>query len=317
MASFWTLFKQFFPPTSKWSLDEIPDLTGKVALVTGGNVGLGKETCKHLLIKGCTVWLAARSKSKAEQAIADLKKETGKEALFLELNLSDLKAVKESAEKFKSQNSALHILICNAGVMTPPIEQITAQGYDLQFGVNALSHFFFIQKLLPLLKATSNSLAETRIVWVASSAQFYFKNPPVNYENLTDTPSRKKLGRQGLYTQSKFITVMLGIYLAKLLAEDQNSNVICICLDPGNIQTELGRNFPPFVATLLTWTILYPVSKGVLTQLYAATTPEAAQYNGKYLRPWARLGEPHPQTKDEVEQKKMWDYCMAAIKDYE
>lgn len=69
--------------------------------MTGGNVGIGKETCKQLLLKGCTVWLSARSRSKAEAAINELKEETGKEALFLELELSDLKAVKESAEKFK------------------------------------------------------------------------------------------------------------------------------------------------------------------------------------------------------------------------
>ncbi|KAJ3730641.1 NAD(P)-binding protein [Lentinula raphanica] len=303
MASFWTLLTQFFPPASKWSLDEIPDLTGKVALVTGGNVGLGKETCKQLLIKGCDVWLAARSKAKAEPVIAELKEATGKEAYFLELDLSDLDAIKEAAEKFLRSDGS-------------PIDQLTAQGYDLQFGVNALGHFLLIQKLLPMLKTTSNSLSETRIVWVASSAQFYFKSPPINYENLTDTPSRKKLGAQGLYCQSKFITVMLGIYLGKVLAEDQSSNVICIYLDPGNIQTDLGRNLPSLLVTLMNWTVLKPISKGVLTQLYAATAPQAAEYNGKYLRPWARLGEPHPQTKDEVEQKKMWDYCIAAIKDH-
>ncbi|KAJ3773147.1 NAD(P)-binding protein [Lentinula raphanica] len=316
MASFWTLLTQFFPPASKWSLDEIPDLTGKVALVTGGNVGLGKETCKQLLIKGCDVWLAARSKAKAEPVIAELKEVTGKEAYFLELDLSDLDAIKEAAEKFLRQSSAHHMLICNAGVMAPPIDELTAQGYDLHFGVNALGHFLLIQNLLPMLKTTSNSLSETRIIWVASSAQFYFKSPPINYENLTDMPSRKKLGAQGLYCQSKFITVTLGIYLGKALAEDQSSNVICIHLDPGNIQTDLGRNLPSLLVTLMNWTVLKPISKGVLTQLYAATAPQAAEYNGKYLRPWARLGEPHPQTKDEVEQKKMWDYCMAAIKDH-
>ncbi|KAH7879400.1 NAD(P)-binding protein [Lentinula edodes] len=316
-ASFWTLFRQFFPPASKWSFNDMPDLTGKVAIVTGGNVGIGKETCKQLLIKGCTVWLAARSQSKAEQAIAELKEETGKEALFLELDLSDLKAVKESAEKFKRLSPTLHMLICNAGVMAPPIEQLTAQGHDLTFGVNVLGHFLFIQKLLPLLKTTSNSLTDTRIVWVASSGQYYFNDLPVNYDNLKDTPSRTKLGVQKSYTQSKFITVMLGIYMGKILAEDQDSNVICIHLDPGNIQSDLYRRLPSLLVTIMEWLVLKPTSMGAVTQLFAATAPEASQYNGKYLRPWARLGEPHPLTKDETEQKKMWDYCMAVVKEYE
>ncbi|KIK64355.1 hypothetical protein GYMLUDRAFT_412357 [Collybiopsis luxurians FD-317 M1] len=114
MASVWTLLAQIFPPSPKWSVDKIPDLTGEVAIVTSGNIGLGKETCKQLLIKGCTVWLAARSQSKANEAITELKQETGEEAHFLSLDLSNLKAVKEAAEAFKRQSTALDTLICNA-----------------------------------------------------------------------------------------------------------------------------------------------------------------------------------------------------------
>jgi len=317
MVSLGVAFAQAFPPSPEWSVEQIPDLTGKVAIVTGGNVGLGKDTCRHLLTKGCTVWLAARSQSKAQDAIAELKKETGKEALFLALDLNDLKAVQASADKFKSQSTALHILVCNAGVMVPPVEDLTAQGYDLQFGVNVLGHFLFIQKLLPLLKSTSNSVVETRVVWVASSVQYLFRNPPVKFENLTDTPSRTKLGKRQLYCQSKFITVMLNYHLAKLLAEDSTSNVISITLDPGNIVTDLQRHVPPLVRMIMNWLILHPISKGVLSQVFAATDPEAAQYNGKYLRPWARLGEPHPETKNTAEQRRLWDYCMTAIQDYD
>lgn len=145
--------------------------------------------------------------------------------------------------------------------MAPPIEQLTAQGHDLTFGVNVLGHFLFIQKLLPLLKTTSNSLTDTRIVWVASSGQYYFHNLPINYDNLKDTPSRTKLGVQNLYTQSKFITVMLGIYMGKVLAEDQDSNVICIHLDPGNIQSDLYRRLPSLLVTIMVraadWCPLY------------------------------------------------------------
>ncbi|KAJ3879747.1 NAD(P)-binding protein [Lentinula edodes] len=285
MASVGTILSQLFPPKPRWSVDNIPDLTGKVAIVTGGNVGIGKATCKHLLLKGCTVWLAARSKAKAEEAIAELKEETGQEALFLALDLNDLRAIKESAENFKSQSTALHILICNAG-----------------FGVNALGHFLLIQHLLPSLKTTPSSVSETRIVWVSSSVQYYFRGPPVNYDILTDTPSRKRLG----------------YHLAEVLAEDRGSNVICIVLDPGNIKTDLQRyHSPSLLRSIMNSVILYPVSKGVLSQLYAATDPAAAQYNGKYLRPWARLGEPHSMTKDEAEQQKMWDYCMGSIQEYE
>ena len=140
-----------------------------------------------------------------------------------------------------SQSSQLDILICNAGVWGAPLDQFTAQGFDLQIGVNYLGHLLFIDQLLPLLKSTSNSVKETRIVWVASSGNLFFP-PPVNYDHFTDTPARKKTKTLDLYAESKFITVMIGNKLAKILEEDDSSNVICMTLDPGNISTELYRS---------------------------------------------------------------------------
>jgi retinol dehydrogenase 12 len=149
-----------------------------------------------------------------------------------------------------SQSSRLDILICNAGVWGAPIEQLTAQGYDLQFGVNFLGHLFLVDQLLPLLKATSNSLKETRIVWVASSGNYYF-HPPINYDNLIDTSSRKKKQTLDLYAQSKFIMVMIGNKLANILDDDSSSNVISITLDPGNIVTELYRDVSSTVQRIM------------------------------------------------------------------
>ncbi|KAE9383104.1 NAD(P)-binding protein, partial [Gymnopus androsaceus JB14] len=245
------------------------------------------------------------------------------------LDLSDLNKVKEAAETFISRSSNLNMLICNAGAMLAPIEELSVQGYDLHFGVNALGHFLFIQKLLPLLKSLSSPTTQSRIVWVSSSAHYYFIHHPINSENLRDTPSRKKLDSFQLYCQSKFVTTMLAYRLAeeldKQLEEGEGStgnsnkspNVICIHLDPGNIDTDVWRNMD------LSWLTrkfldltLYPVSFGVLSQLFAATALEATGYNGKYLQPWARLGEPNPATKDNAEQEKLWTFCMDAIKDY-
>lgn len=105
MGQAWThlsmLFDQSRPPKPTFSIDDIPDLTGKVIIVTGGNTGVGKETIKALLRKNAKVYMAARSKGKAEQAIAELKGETGKEAIFLELDLANLKSIKKSAEEFQ------------------------------------------------------------------------------------------------------------------------------------------------------------------------------------------------------------------------
>ena len=88
---------QMFPPKPTWTVEQIPDLSGKVCLVTGGNTGIGKETCKQLLRKNATVVLAARSRTKAEAAIKELEDETGQAAHFLLLDLADLSSVKTAA----------------------------------------------------------------------------------------------------------------------------------------------------------------------------------------------------------------------------
>jgi NAD(P)-dependent dehydrogenase (short-subunit alcohol dehydrogenase family) len=115
-----SIISQFFPPKATWSVDQIPDLTGKVAIVTGacrpsssyrckltnawtgGNTGIGKETCKQLLIKNAKLYLFARSPDKAKQAIEELRQETGKEAIFIQMDLSDLMSVRNAAEQFLS-----------------------------------------------------------------------------------------------------------------------------------------------------------------------------------------------------------------------
>ena len=107
MASLSTYFRQVFPPTPQWSMDKISDLSGKVFIVTGGNSGVGKETCKQLLLKNAIVYLAARSESKAQAALEELEKETGKTAIFHKLDLGDLDATKQSAEEFLQYVSRL------------------------------------------------------------------------------------------------------------------------------------------------------------------------------------------------------------------
>lgn len=100
MASLGAYYRQLYPPSPEWTVDKIPDLSGKVFIVTGGSSGIGKETCKQLLLKNAKVYLAARSESKAQAALEELEKETGKKAIFQELDLGDLDATKKSAQEF-------------------------------------------------------------------------------------------------------------------------------------------------------------------------------------------------------------------------
>ncbi|KAE9404178.1 NAD(P)-binding protein [Gymnopus androsaceus JB14] len=284
---------QSWPPKPSYSVEDIPDLTGRVVIVTGGNSGIGKETVKALLTHNARVYIAARSKEKAEQAIQELSASTGKEALFLKLDLADLTSVKAAAEEFTSLESELHILFNNAGVMVPPIGELTLQGYDLQFGTHVLGHFYFTQLLLPLLLSTArSSLAAglpkgtVRIVNTSSDAHLSAKG--VDYKSLREGKERKSMGSLALYEQSKLGNVLLAIELASRYGEE---GIITTSLNPGHLKSDLQRHMPKVAMAIVGPLILHPTPLGALTQLWAGTSPEGAEFNGKYLIPWARMGK--------------------------
>ena len=133
----------------------------------------------------------------------------------------------------------MNVLIANAGVMIPPIDQLTAQKFDLQFGTNVLGHLLFIQLLYPLLVSSTTPSDPSRVVWVASSAQYYF-SAPLKYDWIADTEVRRKQSPSVLYGQSKFATVQLMYALQRELGD--KDGVVMFSVDPGNIKSDLQRN---------------------------------------------------------------------------
>ncbi|KAJ1309473.1 hypothetical protein OPQ81_006249 [Rhizoctonia solani] len=310
---------QVFPPKSLFTVEQIPDLTGHIVIVTGGNAGVGKETCKALLNKNAKVYLAARSKSKAEAAIEWLKAETnGKEAIFLELDLGSLASIRKAADEFRSKEQELHVLFNNAGVMAPPVDQRTTDGYDLQFGTNVLGHYYFTTLLLPTLihTAKNSPLARghTRVINTSSSAVYLVPKGGIVWETLgTDASSMqaaKKLGTNSLYAQSKLGNVLFSNELAKRYADQ---GIISVSLNPGNLQTELQRHLPWLVDRTLAL-LLYPASYGALTQLWSGTTPDGLNHNGKFLIPWARVGDAGPYSHDEKLAERLWIWFEEQVK---
>ncbi|KIJ60476.1 hypothetical protein HYDPIDRAFT_170237 [Hydnomerulius pinastri MD-312] len=176
MGLTYSLLREVYPPTPSFTEASVPDLSGKVVIVTGANAGIGKETARVLLAKNAKVYIACRDASKGEAALKGLKDRTGRDAYLLQLNLSNLKAVKAAAEEFTSKEKQLHILFNNA------------------------------------------------------------------------------------------------------------------------------YNF-----------ILWDVTLGALTQLYAGTSPEAATLGGQYLVPWARLGTPRADTGDEQLGKELWTWLEEQV----
>ncbi|KAI0630118.1 NAD-P-binding protein [Trametes polyzona] len=305
-----TYISQLFPAKPTWSADHLPDLSGKVYIVTGANTGIGRETVKRLLLKNARVYLAARSKSKAERAIEEIREETGKEALLLLLDLGDLNSVKAAAEEYKRRESQLDGLILNAGVLYPGAGQLTAQGYDATMGTNVVGHFLFFQLLYPLLVASGRESDPARVVWLSSVA--HYKSLALRFEAYKDGPALKAADPLDQYSDSKVAAILLSKRLARTCTKD---NVVSVAVDPGNIKSQIYRSSPWYLQ-LFDRYYYYPVEYGALGSLYAGAAPEGASLNGKYLLPWARVGEPNRLAYNEQVQDELWAWLEEQVRPF-
>ncbi|KAJ7154763.1 NAD(P)-binding protein [Mycena filopes] len=296
MGTLLSIYDACWPPKAKWSVDNIPDLSGKTIIVTGVNSGIGKETVKALLAKNAKVYIASHDQARVEAAIEELEKATAKKAFFLELNLDSLSSVKAAAEAFQRVESKLDVLINNAAVMNPDPALLTTEGYDFQFGVNVIGHYYLTRLLIPQLMAAGSS----RIVNLSSHGNLLVNG--INWETLKDSPARQKTPLLDLYNQSKFANVVVTCELARRYGD---KGIVSTSLHPGLIVTNLGRTTSRLVVKISD-SLAYSPTLGALTTLYAATAPETLNANGKYFIPWARIGKPHPGTSDVQVGAKLW-----------
>ncbi|KAF7350730.1 Short-chain dehydrogenase/reductase family protein [Mycena sanguinolenta] len=271
---------------------DISDFSGKTVLITGGNTGIGYQTAKELLLKGASVYLAARTPSKGIQAIDQLEAETTRRAKFLELDLADLQSVRRAATKFLHQESTLDILFNNGqvrGVMEPPTHMLTAQGLDLQFGTNVVGHFFLTELLIPALNVSRS--APARIINLSSSGH---RNAPpgtgIEFDSLNGGEQRDSwIAKWGnvaptlLYGQSKLGNILISNHFAA-----KYDTLVSTALHPGGIRTEL-RRYGSGLMHIVKDKLLYPPSMGAITPLWAATTASPSEINGLYLVPWAQV----------------------------
>ncbi|OBZ78995.1 hypothetical protein A0H81_00306 [Grifola frondosa] len=310
MGNIWSELKyiyyaveQSFPPEPQFSIEQIPDLTGRVVIVTGGSTSVGRETVKVLLKHNAKVYLAARDREKTCAAIKELQDETGKEAIFLELDLSRFHSIQTAAKQFLSKEPELHILFNNAGVMACPIDLVTIEGYDMQFGINVVGPFLFTELLLPALKAGAEASPDhhSRIITTSSSAAYCHT---INWDALRDGPARTNMSPSTLYCQSKFANVVVAHEAAKRYAD---MGIISISCHPGNIETDLQRCFGSRFRQLLNH-VLYPAPMGALTLLWAGTMPETLNYNGQFLIPFARVGRCREEAYDPALGERLWNW---------
>ncbi|KAM5536596.1 hypothetical protein V8D89_009691 [Ganoderma adspersum] len=304
------LQQSLLPPKPTFGPTQIPDLSGKVMLVTGGNTGVGYEIIKELLKHDAKVYMAARSEDKARSAIEKLKEETGKEAHYVQLDLSSTASVRTAAEGLLAKEDALHTLFNNAGVMWCPVKDVTADGYDMQFGTNVVGHFLLTQLLLPaLLKGKESSGDGHARVITTSSPYAYIGH--LDFDTFKDGPARQQMSTEALYQQSKLADIIVSFELARRYGPQ---GIVSVTLHPGILKTDLLRH-TNFVKRAALESVYYPPAMGALTPLYAGTMPEGLKLNGKYLIPWAREAEVfNKEAYDEGLGTRLWEWLSEQVR---
>lgn len=281
---------------------DVPDQQGRTALITGANTGIGFEAARVLAQRGARVLLACRSADRANDAIdAITRVAPSAELKWIALDLASLESVAAAAEEV-NEEPHLDLLINNAGVMMPP-KSATADGFELQFGVNHLGHFALTGRLLAALKYRPGA----RIVNVSSTAH---RGGRIDYDDLG---AERGYSRMGRYQMSKFANILFTYELQRRLAAD-GCPAIAVACHPGATDTELGRHIPLPIAIALLPIRLFmnATAEGALPTLMAATA-DGVQ-GGDYFGPtrWGELShsarkvDTTPASKDADDAGRLW-----------
>lgn len=275
-----------------------PDISGRVALVTGANTGIGLVTARELARRGAHVFLACRSASHAQAALDAIRAASGNQKVeALALDLGDFASVRQCANAFLARGLPLHLLVNNAGLAGS--RGFTASGFELAFGVNHMGHFLLTQLLLERLKAS----APARIVTVASRA--HTRTDGIDWNALRQ-PTRTRTAIHE-YAVSKLANVWFSAELGRRLA---GSGVTTYALHPGVVASDVWRSVPWPFRSLIKLRMI-STEEGAKTSLYCATAPQCAGESGLYydkcrVRPASSLGQDTTLARELWQRSEAW-----------
>lgn len=269
-------------------------LDGKVALITGANTGIGKETAVDLASRGARVILACRDVQKGEEAAIEIRTRVGGAQVEVrELDLADTCSIRAFAQRFLREVDHLHILINNAGVMMCPYMK-TADGFEMHIGVNHLGHFLLTYLLIGLLKRS----APARIVVVSSFGHNF------GWIRFHDLHSQGSYNSGLAYCQSKLANVLFVRELARRL---HGSNVTVNSVHPGTVRSELVRHSTMMSLLFALFSMFLKTPKeGAQTSIYCSVAEELQSISGKHFSDCAPAFVA-PQGRSEETARKLWD----------
>ena len=289
--------------SARWTETDVPDQAGRTAVITGANTGIGFEVARVLAVRGARVILACRDLGKARDAAAGISAPPGAGVGAVRLDLASLASVREAAEELRSRCGQIDLVVNNAGVMMPPYG-MTADGFELQIGINHLGHFALTGLLLDRLAGVPGA----RVVTVSSNAH---KSGRIAFDDLQ---SRRGYTRTAGYCQSKLANLMFTYELQRRLAA-AGAQAVALAAHPGMTKTHLGRYLS---AVMRAYYVVaerplgHSAARGALPVLRAAT--DASARGGEYYGPdgwheergFPRLVEPSALARDEGAQLRLW-----------
>jgi NAD(P)-dependent dehydrogenase (short-subunit alcohol dehydrogenase family) len=294
--------------SAKWSTEQIPDQTGRTAIVTGANSGIGLVAARDLARAGASVVLACRNIQKGEAALEEIASAApGAGVELSQLDLGSLSSVQSFAERFRSSHQGLDLLINNGGVMAPPRRE-TSDGFELQLGTNVLGHFALTARLIGVMQGRRDA----RVVTLSSTAHKFGR---IHFDDLQ---SERRYSRWRAYGQSKLGDLMFALELDRRLRAAA-STIKSLAAHPGYAATNLQTAAPPALDRLLmrvtNLLVAQSAEMGALPTVYAATYPDLP--SGTYVGPdgigeqrgYPHVVSPSRSAQDPDVAARLWTVC--------
>jgi NAD(P)-dependent dehydrogenase (short-subunit alcohol dehydrogenase family) len=308
----------------------IQDLSGRVAIVTGGALGIGFEISRAFAHEHARVIMINRKKEQGDKAIKQIKDEVGPDAKieWQGCDLGNLKEVGEVFSGIRDREERLDLLICSAGINANEYAE-DADGIDRHFGVNWLGHFYAVNLLYPLLRKTSKmpDTPAPRIVFESSELHRATTNA-VKFESpdeINNPELNKGIGPAVLYARTKLAMILGTKYgLVDRVIKPNNDNIYALTVHPGAVNTAMQQQwkdaYPGVLGNMLVSTMLAfgrDAEQGSYSALYAATSPEIEEkgWNGYYFTDPGQPGKESAQASDPELGAKLWDLSHRMVKE--
>lgn len=292
-----------------YGLDDVPDQSGKLYVITGANSGLGLVTARELAKKGARVVLACRSVDKAESAASSIREAGGKDVEVEKLDLASLASVRAFAERFRASKRALDGLVNNAGLMALP-RTLTEDGFEMQLGTNHLGHFALTALLFP-------AIVEAKTARIVNVSSLVHKRGKMAFDDLM---GERRYDKWAAYAQSKLANLLFTRELAKRLAT-KHPSILATAAHPGYSATDLQRKGPEAEGSAIAGAIMkfgnalfaQSAERGALATLRALGDPTAK--SGEYFGPggpFEIVGAPiavdtSAAAKSDADARRLWD----------